>query len=166
MVWNYLSTPKLQRLHRWSLGLDKGFRPTHCNGCNNLSMLGLKLIYVSIKGHWWSIFLEYSTEKIHLVCHNWSWLNVLLQNTSYFALRGHLLWRKWSAMIIVYHKSEMTQVLVIRVLPSSPTACRDLMGTPNFWHQIVHSAVDFSYKWRGFHRTSYGLAEQGDSGLW
>ena len=34
------------------------------------------------------------------------------------------------------------------------------------WDQIVHSPVDFSYKWRRFHRTPYGLAEPGDSGLW
>ena len=45
--WNYLSIPKLQRLHRWSLGMDKWFHRTLYNGCNNLSMLGLKLIHVS-----------------------------------------------------------------------------------------------------------------------
>ena len=55
MGWNYLSIPKLQRLHRWSLGMDKLFHPTHYNGCNYLSMLGLKLIHVSKRGHWSSI---------------------------------------------------------------------------------------------------------------
>ena len=51
MGWNYLSIPKLQRLHRWSLGMHKLFHPTHYNGCNYLSMLGLKLIHVSKRGH-------------------------------------------------------------------------------------------------------------------
>ena len=51
MGWNYLSIPKLQRLHRWSLGMDKYFHPMHHNGCNYLSMLGLKLNHVSKRGH-------------------------------------------------------------------------------------------------------------------
>ena len=28
MGWNYLSIPKLQRFHRWSIGMDKSFHPT------------------------------------------------------------------------------------------------------------------------------------------
>ena len=51
MGWNYLSIPKLQRLHRWSLGMDKLFHPTHYNGCDYLSMLGLKLNHVRKRGH-------------------------------------------------------------------------------------------------------------------
>ena len=47
MGWNYLSIPKLQRLHHWSLGMDEQFHPTLHNGCNYLSMLGLKFIHVS-----------------------------------------------------------------------------------------------------------------------
>ena len=50
MGWNYLSIPKLQRLHRWSLGMDKLFHPTLYNECNYLSMLGLKLNQVSKTG--------------------------------------------------------------------------------------------------------------------
>ena len=50
MGWNALSILKLQRLHRWSLGMDKLFHPTLHKGCNYLSMLGLKLIQVSKKG--------------------------------------------------------------------------------------------------------------------
>ena len=42
--WNYL--------HHWSLGMDKELHPTHYNGCNYLSMLGLKLIHVSKSGPW------------------------------------------------------------------------------------------------------------------
>ena len=29
--WNYVSIPKLQQLHRWSLGLNKQFHPTNYN---------------------------------------------------------------------------------------------------------------------------------------
>ena len=36
--------PKLQRLHRRSLGMDKQFHTTFYNGCDYLFMLGLKLI--------------------------------------------------------------------------------------------------------------------------
>ena len=54
MGWNYLSIPKLQRLHRWSLGMDKQFHPIHYNVCNYLSMLGLKLNHVSKRGHRWN----------------------------------------------------------------------------------------------------------------
>ena len=50
MGWNYLSIPKLQRCNRWSLGIDKLFHPIHYNGCNYLSMLGLKLNHVSKRG--------------------------------------------------------------------------------------------------------------------
>ena len=52
MRWNYLSIPKLQQLHHWCLGMDKQFRQTFYNGCNYLSMLGLKLNHVSKRGHW------------------------------------------------------------------------------------------------------------------
>ena len=51
MGWNYLSIPKLQRLHRWSLGMDKSFHPTHYQACNYLSMLGLKINRVSKRRH-------------------------------------------------------------------------------------------------------------------
>ena len=50
MGWNYLSIPKLQRLHHWSLGMDKLFHPTLLWACNYLSMLGLKLNHVSKRG--------------------------------------------------------------------------------------------------------------------
>ena len=53
MGWNYLSIPKLQRLHRWSLGMDKLFHPTHYKGCNYLSMLGLKWTVMTCKCVLW-----------------------------------------------------------------------------------------------------------------
>ena len=49
---NYLSFPKLQRFHRWSFGMDKLFHPTLNNGCNYLSMLGLKLNHDRKRGPW------------------------------------------------------------------------------------------------------------------
>ena len=39
--------PKLQRFHRWSLGMDKLIHSTIYNGRNFLSMLRLKLTHVS-----------------------------------------------------------------------------------------------------------------------
>ena len=50
MGWNNLSIPQLHRLDRWRLGMDKYFHPTHYNGCNFSSMLGLKVIHVSKRG--------------------------------------------------------------------------------------------------------------------
>ena len=47
MGWNYLYIRKLQWLYCWSLGMDKEFHPTLYNGCNYLSMLGLKLNLIS-----------------------------------------------------------------------------------------------------------------------
>ena len=40
MEWYYLSIPKLQRLRRLSLEIDKQFHPEHYNECNYLSILG------------------------------------------------------------------------------------------------------------------------------
>ena len=50
MLW-HLSIPKLQHVHRWSLGMNKKFHPTLYNGCYYLSMLGLKFIHVSKMGY-------------------------------------------------------------------------------------------------------------------
>ena len=51
--WHNFSILKLQRLRRWSLGMDKLFHPTvYNNGCSYLSMLGLKVIHVSKRDHW------------------------------------------------------------------------------------------------------------------
>ena len=46
MGWNYLSIPKLQQLHRWSLGTDALFHLKLYWVCACVSMLGFKLIYV------------------------------------------------------------------------------------------------------------------------
>ena len=45
-----LSIPKLQRLNRWRLRIDKLFNPTIYNGCDYLSLLELKLNHVIEKG--------------------------------------------------------------------------------------------------------------------
>ena len=50
MGWNYLSIPKLQRLHHWSLEMDKQFHVKYYNGWNYLFMLGLKSINFSKRG--------------------------------------------------------------------------------------------------------------------
>ena len=41
MRWNNIPFPKLQRLQRRSLRIDKWFHPKICNGCNYFSMLEL-----------------------------------------------------------------------------------------------------------------------------
>ena len=43
MEWNYLSIPKLQRLHRWSLGMDKLFCPTFLLGMWLITYAGIKV---------------------------------------------------------------------------------------------------------------------------
>ena len=55
MGWNYLSIPKLQRCNRWSLAMDKSFRPTLYWACDYLSMLGFKLNHVSKRGPSWCL---------------------------------------------------------------------------------------------------------------
>ena len=50
MRWNYLSIPKLQRLHRWSLWIDKEFHSIFFWVCDYLSMMGLKFNHVSKRG--------------------------------------------------------------------------------------------------------------------
>ena len=48
-MWDEISYPfpKFQWLHHQNLGMDKKFHPILYNGCNYISMLGLKLIHVS-----------------------------------------------------------------------------------------------------------------------
>ena len=76
MGWTYLSIPKLQRLHRWSLGMDKLFHPTWA--CDYLSMLRLKLNHVDKKGP--STFMLYSVcETFHLLVFlSHDWLKILV----------------------------------------------------------------------------------------
>ena len=52
--WSCLSIPKLQRCHRWRLGMDKQFHPTLYWACDYLSMLRLELnvrLNVNIKSN-------------------------------------------------------------------------------------------------------------------
>ena len=49
--WNYLSITKLQRCNRCSLGIDKLCHFTRYNGCNYLTMMGLKLNRVNKRRH-------------------------------------------------------------------------------------------------------------------
>ena len=53
MEWSYSSIPKLQRCNRWSLGMNRSFPPTLYWTCDYLSMVGLKLYYVSKSGPRW-----------------------------------------------------------------------------------------------------------------
>ena len=63
--WNYLSIPKLQRLHRWCLGMDKSRHPTLYDGCKYLSTLGSKLTNISIIKRANSVIMTLSICKIY-----------------------------------------------------------------------------------------------------
>ena len=52
MRWIYLSISRFQRLHRWSLSMDKQFHHTLYNACDYFSMPWLKLIHVSKSSPW------------------------------------------------------------------------------------------------------------------
>ena len=73
MGWNYLSIRQLQRLRRWSLGMNKWFHPTFYNGCH-LSMLGFKLNHISKRGPRQSVY---------------SWIHVLYLTCPSGALHWH-----------------------------------------------------------------------------
>ena len=49
---HYIYMPKLQWCNRWSLGKDKEFQTILYNGCNYVSMQGLKLSHNNKRGHW------------------------------------------------------------------------------------------------------------------
>ena len=53
ILWGikYLSNPKLQRLHRWSLRMDEQFHSTSYWPCDYLSMLRLKLSMLVKEAH-------------------------------------------------------------------------------------------------------------------
>ena len=88
--WNYLSIPKLQRLHRWSLEIDKFFLPTLNRGCNYLSLLGFKLNNVRKQGPGgWELTSFLSPFEHHLIDnqHLYKHINTLRprQNGRHFA---------------------------------------------------------------------------------
>ena len=51
-VWDEIGHP-FQNLNGCKFWMDKQFHPILYNGCNYLSMLGLKLIYIDSLSHWW-----------------------------------------------------------------------------------------------------------------
>ena len=71
MRWNYLSIPKLQRLHRWSLGMDKLCQPTLSNGCNYLPILGLKLNHVSKRALGGAATIFVQRTNVETNAYNW-----------------------------------------------------------------------------------------------
>ena len=75
---NYLSIPKLQRLHRWSLGIDKWFYSTLYHGCNYFNMLGLQSISVNKRSPWHAhvcgksiIWWRHQMEKLFRLTGHW-----------------------------------------------------------------------------------------------
>ena len=55
--WNYLFIRKLQRLFCWILEMDEQYHPTHYNGCDYFSMLGLHSIHDSKIGSRNSVYM-------------------------------------------------------------------------------------------------------------
>ena len=102
VVWNYLSIPKLQRLHRWSLGMEKWFHPTLYRACDYLSILELYLVHVCRSGPWYQIVLitvlktrssnlfiwaMFSVNANQSCDHAWLLLTILTFNTPISALK-------------------------------------------------------------------------------
>ena len=68
MGWNYVSILKLQRLYRWSLGMDKWFHPTLYWVCNYVFMLEWKL----------SMLVKGVSGKRKMILHFLSVLNIVI----------------------------------------------------------------------------------------
>ena len=69
-VWNDITYPFTNlAVHRTPLGLDQSFHHTLYNGCNYLSILGLKLIHVSKEGPSYPIPQTYHRPSI-AYCHS------------------------------------------------------------------------------------------------
>ena len=85
MRLNYLSIHKLQRRNRWSLVMNKSFHPTFHNGCDYISMLGLKLTHLSKRAPGSSYSLSWYSECLHYLYwsnahedENWTQFNILI----------------------------------------------------------------------------------------
>ena len=81
MGWNYLVIPKLQRFHRWGLGMDKQFHSTPYNSFDYLSLLGLKFIHVSKRGPWylWPLWVRWGRcRKVPI--YNVSWVTIYMNS--------------------------------------------------------------------------------------
>ena len=79
-------------LHRWCLGMDKEFHPTCYNGCNYLSMLGLKLIHIGENG---LRLLDMTNWQVtHDVVNLYKWWNALETLWHFSSLRknSHGVW--------------------------------------------------------------------------
>ena len=130
MGGNYLSIPKLQWLHCWSLGMDKLFHPTLHNGCKYLFLQGLKLIHVSKR----------ATGRKFITA-VWGRLNICLnceKNSrdwvSYFA------WRHWNH--IEYDEWSEEKKTVVITLPGNGEAYSGAdTATANCGSQLYRTGI-------------------------
>ena len=76
-VWDLITYPfdNVNGLHSWSLGMDKIFHSTLCNGCNYLCVLGLKLIHNSKRGSWYTLLMFLMLKVWYIVP---KWVEMLL----------------------------------------------------------------------------------------
>ena len=108
MGWNCLTISKLQCLHSWSLGMDKQFHLTHYNGCNYLSILGLKLIHVSKWGHWTGLCLVFN----YMVFSHSVFFNILyIYIMCICALYWYCLWPSYDSIISVVYSNTIIILL-------------------------------------------------------
>ena len=117
MGWNNLSICKLQRLHCWSLGMDKYFHPTLYWACDCLSMPELKLNHVSKRGHW-AFCTKVADEIVQLYMRNFrekiSTRQVLKLRKSRVGIRKYYLisWRdnktpRWDSRDLISRRGDL-----------------------------------------------------------
>ena len=134
MGWNYLSIPNLQRVHRWSLGMDKLLHPTLYNGYDYISMLGLKLNHVSKRGYWW----RRNEQELQ---QPWYWPSSLITMTSTWTR-----WRLKSPASRVFTQSFIQAQIKENIkAPRHWPLCWESPGTGEFPAQIASNAEMFPF---------------------
>ena len=91
MIWNYLSIPKLQRLHRWSWEWISNFISHFTGYVINISMLGLK----SLSGSQWRTLSFLTSEKPHIIA-------ICIVRSDSLAPLRHLQAQWWPSWVLVY----------------------------------------------------------------
>ena len=147
MWWKYLTTFIIQRLLRWSSGMDKKLHPTHCDGCSSLSMLGLKNS-TSISG---------SAVRLNWVYYLFSYIFQVL--ITLLLLCPHMIYNSGTSRV---RKSDVSQIMenkpvhnkLTRMLPYRHGIKTQLLSP---FRGLGRSPTDFCHKspvmrWFGFFR--------------
>ena len=137
MGWNYLSIHKLQRLHLWSLGMDKYFHPIFYKGCGYLFMLGLKLIHASKRGHRSLVSLRYLTIGICLENHD-----ECIYIYVYFHLH-HVSTMRWHMPLKTFLAKDKDPCILLIQYPGSLGSVATILGLelPRGFHDFIWSVI-------------------------